>query len=436
MIEAKNNTPMMQILILGSGGREHALAWKIAQSPRCSRLFIAPGNAGTSLVGENIDLQIHDFESVGEFVQKHRIDMIVVGPEEPLVNGIADFFADNPDLRHVLMVGPRKTGAALEGSKAFAKEFMARNGIPTARYRSFSKETLNEGKTFLETLPAPYVLKADGLAAGKGVVISSTLEEAKQTLDDMLVKEAFGKASATVVVEEFLQGIELSVFAIADGKSYHLLPSAKDYTRGGEKDTGPNTGGMGAISPVPFANKDFMDKVEHRVVKPTIEGLKKEGIHYCGFLFFGLMNVKGDPYVIEYNVRLGDPETEAILPRIGSDLVSLLEAAARGTLHSLKVDILPDYAATVVLVSGGYPGAYEKGFAVTGIEDVKDSMLFFAGLKGEGKHPLTSGGRVMAITSLAPELFEALRRSYENAGLVDYMGKYYRRDIGKDLMGH
>lgn len=425
---------MMQILILGSGGREHALAWKIAQSPHCSRLFIAPGNAGTSLVGENADIQINDFEAVGQFVLKHRIDMVVVGPEETLVNGIADFFADNPDLSHVLMVAPRKAGAALEGSKAFAKEFMVRHGIPTAHYRAFSKETLDEGKAFLQTLAAPYVLKADGLAAGKGVIICSTLEEATQTLEEMLLMESFGKASATVVVEEFLQGIELSVFAITDGHSYRLLPSAKDYKRVGEKDTGPNTGGMGAVSPVPFAGKEFMEKVEKRIVMPTIEGLKKENIPFCGFLFFGLMNVKGDPFVIEYNVRLGDPETEAILPRIQSDLVSLFEAAAKGTLHTQTVDISNDYAATVVLVSGGYPGPYEKGFSVTGLQNVKNSLLFYAGMKGEGQYPLTSGGRVIAITSLAPDLPQALRLSYQNATLVDYMGKYYRRDIGKDLL--
>ncbi|MEE4177194.1 MAG: phosphoribosylamine--glycine ligase [Bacteroides sp.] len=424
----------MQILILGSGGREHALAWKIAQSPRCSRLFIAPGNAGTSLVGENIELAINDFEAVGQFVQKHGIDMVVVGPEEPLVRGIADYFADNPDLNHVLMVGPRKAGAALEGSKAFAKEFMVRHGIPTARYRSFTKETLDEGKAFLETFAAPYVLKADGLAAGKGVIICETLAEATQTLEEMLLEEPFGEASATVVVEEFLQGIELSVFALTDGHNYRLLPSAKDYKRVGEKDSGPNTGGMGAVSPVPFAGKDFMDKVEKRIVIPTIEGLKKENIPYCGFLFFGLMNVEGDPYVIEYNARLGDPETEAILPRILSDLVSLFEAAAKGTLHTQTVEIMPDYAATVVLVSGGYPGPYEKGFMVTGLENVHDSLLFYAGLKGEGQQPLTSGGRVIAITSLATELPEALKISYHNASLVDYMGKYYRRDIGKDLL--
>lgn len=426
----------MQILILGSGGREHTLAWKIAQSPRCSRLFIAPGNAGTSLLGENAALALDDFEAIGQFVLRHHIDMVVVGPEEPLVRGIADHFASQPGLSHVLMVGPPKAGAALEGSKAFAKEFLVRHGIPTARYQSFTKDTLEEGKAFLETLAAPYVLKADGLAAGKGVIICPDLDEATQTLEEMLVKEAFGKASATVVVEEFLQGIELSVFAITDGQSYRLLPSAKDYKRVGEMDTGPNTGGMGAISPVPFAGKEFMEKVENRIVIPTIEGLNKDNIPYCGFLFFGLMNVGGDPYVIEYNVRLGDPETEAILPRIGSDLVTLLEAAAKGTLHTQTVDILPDYAATVVLVSGGYPGPYEKGFPVKGLEEVRDSLLFYAGMTGEGQQPLTSGGRVLAITSLSRELTEALRLSYHNAGLVDYMGKYYRRDIGRDLMDH
>ena len=423
----------MQILILGSGGREHALAWKIAQSPHCSRLFIAPGNAGTSLVGENVELSLSDFEALEQFVLKHRIDMVVVGPEDPLVHGIGDYFAERPALKEVMLVGPRKAGAMLEGSKAFAKEFMQRYEIPTAAYRSFTRETVEEGKAFLSSLTAPYVLKADGLAAGKGVIISLSLEEATQTLEDMLLQDMFGQASDTVVVEEFLHGIELSVFAITDGKSYCMLPSAKDYKRVGEKDTGPNTGGMGAVSPVPFAGKKFMDKVEKRIVKPTIEGLQTEGIPYCGFLFFGLMNVKGDPYVIEYNVRLGDPETEAIIPRIQSDLVSLLEAAAKGALHNQTVDVSSEFATTVVLVSGGYPGEYEKGFMITGLDKTQGSHLFFAGLKGDGLQPLTSGGRVLAITSLAPTLEEAQRKTYHNASVVDFRGKYYRRDIGKDL---
>ena len=424
---------MMQILILGSGGREHALAWKIAQSPHCSRLFIAPGNAGTSLVGENVDVLMNDFEAVGQFVLKHHIDLVVVGPEEPLVRGIADYFSGHPALKDILMLGPRKAGALLEGSKAFAKEFMVRHGIPTAAYQSFTRQSVEEGKTFLASLAAPYVLKADGLAAGKGVIICHTFEEATQTLEDMLLQDMFGKASATVVVEEFLHGIELSVFAITDGITYRLLPSAKDYKRVGEKDTGPNTGGMGAVSPVPFASKEFMEKVEQRIVIPTVEGLKGDGIPYCGFLFFGLMNVNGDPYVIEYNVRLGDPETEAIIPRINSDLVNLFEAAAKGVLHTQEVDISTNFAATVVLVSGGYPGEFEKGFMVTGFEHVKGSHLFYAGLTGEGQQPLTSGGRVMAITTLAPSLEQALQITYQNATLVDYKGKYYRRDIGKDL---
>lgn len=423
----------MQILILGSGGREHALAWKIAQSKRCSRLFIAPGNAGTSLVGENVDVSMNDFEAVGQFVLKHQIDLVVVGPEEPLVRGIADYFAGQPELKDILMLGPRKAGALLEGSKAFAKEFMVRHGIPTAAYQSFTRQTVEEGKAFLASLAAPYVLKADGLAAGKGVIICHTLEEATQNLEDMLLQDMFGKASATVVVEEFLHGIELSVFAITDGITYRLLPSAKDYKRVGEKDTGPNTGGMGAVSPVPFASKEFMEKVEQRIIIPTVEGLKADGIPYCGFLFFGLMNVNGDPYVIEYNVRLGDPETEAIIPRINSDLVSLFEAAAKGVLQTQDVDISNDFAATVVLVSGGYPGEFEKGFMVTGLQQVKGSHLFYAGLTGEGQQPLTSGGRVMAITTLAPSLEQALQITYQNATLVDYKGKYYRRDIGKDL---
>jgi len=426
-------SPMMQILILGSGGREHALAWKISQSPRCSRLFIAPGNAGTSLVGENVDLSPGNFEAVEQFVLKHRVDMVVVGPEDPLVQGIGDYFAERPALQDVLLVGPRKAGAMLEGSKAFAKEFMRRHEIPTAAYRSFTRETVEQGKAFLTSLAAPYVLKADGLAAGKGVIICLSLEEAFATLEDMLLQDRFGQASATVVVEEFLHGIELSVFAITDGVSYRMLPSAKDYKRVGEKDTGPNTGGMGAVSPVPFAGKEFMDKVEKRIVNPTIEGLQMEGIPYCGFLFFGLMNVGGNPYVIEYNVRLGDPETEAIIPRIQSDFVSLLEAAAKGTLHEQTVEVSSAFATTVMLVSGGYPGEYEKGFMVTGLDKAEGSHLFFAGMKGDGMQPLTSGGRVLAITSLAPTLEEALRQTYHNASVVDFRGKYYRRDIGKDL---
>ena len=425
---------MMRILILGSGGREHALAWKIAGSPRCSRLFIAPGNAGTSLVGENVNMSPNDFEAVGRFVEKQGVDMVLVGPEDPLVNGIADYFKEDPRLSRVMMIGPSKAGAALEGSKAFAKEFMIRHGIPTARHRSFSKENLGEGKAFLETLDAPYVLKADGLAAGKGVIICDTLEEAIQTLEEMLLKKSFGQASSTVVIEEFLRGIELSVFAVTDGKNYRLLPSAKDYKRVGEKDTGPNTGGMGAVSPVPFAGREFMEKVEKRIVMPTIEGLKKENIPYCGFLFFGLMNVEGNPFVIEYNVRLGDPETEAILPRLGTDLVSILEAAAKGSLHTREVDILPEFAATVMLVSGGYPGPYEKGYQVTGLEGVSESLLFYAGLSGEGRQPLTSGGRVIAVTSLASSLADALHQAYRNAAKIDFKGKYYRRDIGKDLL--
>lgn len=425
---------MLQILILGSGGREHALAWKIAQSTRCSRLFIAPGNAGTSLIGENADLSINDFDAVGQFVLKHRIDLVVVGPEEPLVRGIADYFQSKPELKHVLFVGPGKVGATLEGSKAFAKEFMVRHGIPTAAYKAFTAQNINEGKAFLASLAAPYVLKADGLAAGKGVIICETLEEAEQTLDEMLIQNKFGKASASVVIEEFLKGIELSVFAITDGKTYRMLPSAKDYKRVGEKDSGPNTGGMGAVSPVPFADKDFMEKVEKRVVIPTVEGLKADGIHYCGFLFFGLMNVNGDPYVIEYNVRLGDPETEAIIPRVDSDLVDLFEAAAKGELHTQTIKISEQFATTVVLVSGGYPGEFEKGFALSGLDKVEDSQLFYAGLKGDGMQPLTSGGRVLAITSLAPTMQQALDVTYRNAALVDYKGKYYRRDIGKDLL--
>lgn len=425
---------MLTILLIGAGGREHTLAWKISQSPRCKKLYIAPGNAGTALHGQNVNLDVSGFAAIARFVTDHQIDMVVVGPEEALVKGLGDYFAAEPSLKHVLFVGPGSQGARLEGSKAFAKEFMQRHQIPTARYRQFTRETLSEGKAFLCELQAPYVLKADGLAAGKGVIISHDLVEAQETLEQMLADEMFGEASRTVVIEEFLDGIELSVFAITDGKSYRMLPEAKDYKRVGEGDSGPNTGGMGAVSPVPFADKKFMQKVEQRIVIPTIEGLAKEKIPYTGFLFFGLMVVKGEPYVIEYNVRMGDPETEVVIPRLESDLTELLEDAARGSLDEVTLRVSPKVAATVMLTSGGYPGEYQKGFPVTNLQEAPGSLLFYAGVQQVGSSLVTSGGRVLAITSLAPDLPRALEQSYQQAQRIDFFGKYYRRDIGKDLI--
>ncbi len=424
----------MNVLLLGNGGREHTMAWKISQSPRCGKLYIAPGNPGTALHGKNVKLDMNDFKSVGEFALSHDIQMVIVGPEEPLVKGIADYFFSEPDLKDILLIGPRAAGARLEGSKAFAKAFMQRQGIPTASYRSFSMETLEQGKAYLKSLPPPYVLKADGLAAGKGVIICQSLSEATDTLDEMLGSKMFGEASATVVVEEFLQGKEVSVFVVTDGTSYKLLPSAKDYKRIGEEDTGPNTGGMGAISPVPFANKVFMDKVESRIIKPTMKGIIEEGIPYCGFIFFGLIEVGGEPYVIEYNVRLGDPETQAILPRISSDFLVLLEAAGRGSLELQTPSISPMSAATVVLVSGGYPEQYEKGYPITNTSQVSESLLFYAGVSEEQGLLKTNGGRVLAVTTLAEKPSKALETSYRNARLIDFKGKYYRRDIGKDVL--
>lgn len=424
----------MNILLLGNGGREHALSWKLKQSPGCSRLFIAPGNAGTALLGENVALNMNDFNAVGAFARGHNIQMVIVGPEEPLVRGIADHFASDPELASITFIGPKAAGARLEGSKAFAKAFMKRHGIPTAPYRSFTLETMEQGKAYLQSLPAPYVLKADGLAAGKGVIICSSLQEATETLEEMLESQMFGEASATVVVEGFLSGREVSVFVITDGTSYKLLPEAKDYKRIGENDSGPNTGGMGAISPVPFANKAFMTKVEERIIIPTINGLASEEIPYCGFVFFGLIDVGGDPYVIEYNARLGDPEAEAILPRLKSDIVGLLEAAGNNTLQDFRVETDPRVAATVMLTSGGYPGNYEKGLPVKHTEQVRDSLLFFAGTTVDAGELKTSGGRVLAVTSLASDLPQALQMSYQNAHIVDFKGKYYRRDIGKDLL--
>lgn len=424
----------MNILILGSGGREHAYAWKLAQSKRLGKLFIAPGNAGTATVGTNIQLAATDFEGIRDFVLKNAVNMVVVGPEDPLVKGVHDFFLADPELKNIPVIGPQKDGAQLEGSKDFSKRFMFRHNIPTAKYETFTKDTLNEGLKFLETLQPPYVLKADGLAAGKGVVIPETLAEAKKELSEMLANAKFGNASAKVVIEEFLKGIELSVFVLTDGNSYKILPAAKDYKRIGVGDTGLNTGGMGAISPVPFADNDFIKKVEERVIIPTINGLKKEGITYKGFIFIGLMNVNGDPQVIEYNVRMGDPETEVVLPRIQSDLLDLFEGVANGNLHEKTFEVDPRFATTVMLVAGGYPEEYKKGDVITGTEDVKESIAFHAGtIHSHSGQVLTNGGRVMAITSFGNTMQEALKKSFANAERIRYEGKYYRNDIGKDL---
>ena len=424
----------MNILLLGSGGREHAIAFKIAQSTLCNRLFIAPGNAGTAGVGTNVDLDMADFAAMGRFVLEQHVDMLVVGPEAPLVAGIADYFHQTPELRHVLVIGPGKEGACLEGSKDYAKAFMMRHNIPTARYQTFTRETLAEAEAFLDTLQAPYVLKADGLAAGKGVLIEPDLATAKAHLREMLDGK-FGAASASVVIEEYLSGIELSVFVLTDGQHYLLLPSAKDYKRIGEGDTGLNTGGMGSISPVPFADKEFMKKVEDRIVKPTVRGLRDEKIDYHGFIFVGLMNCGGDPYVIEYNVRMGDPETESVFPRIKSDVVELLEHTARGTLDRASLIVDPRSAACVMMVAGGYPEHYEKGKVITLGEEAPDVTVFHCGTKkGEDDKLLTNGGRVICTTALAATLPEAILKSYNRAATIEWDGKYNRRDIGQDLL--
>ena len=423
----------MNVLILGSGGREHAFAWKIAKSSSCNNLFIAPGNAGTAEVGNNVEIGVNDFESIKKFVLSEGIEMVVVGPEDPLVNGIYDFFQEEEELQNISLIGPSKEGARLEGSKEFAKEFMIRHEIPTAKYKAFTKDNLEEGYAFLESLDAPYVLKADGLAAGKGVLILDNIQEAKDELKAMVADEKFGKASSTVVIEEFLSGIELSVFVLTDGDSYKILPSAKDYKRIGEGDTGLNTGGMGAISPVPFADRFYIEKVEREIVKPTVEGLKKDGITYKGFIFIGLINVKGQPKVIEYNVRMGDPETEVVIPRIKSDLLNLLKGIDDGTFSEKDLNINEQAATTVMLVSGGYPEAYEKGKAISGTEDIKESIVFHAGTKNENEQLRTSGGRVIALTSFGENIEEALTKSFASAEKISFKGKYYRKDIGFDL---
>ena len=426
----------MNILIVGAGGRECAFAWKISQSKQVSQLFIAPGNAGTQAYGKNVPISINDFEGIAAFALENAIELIVVGPEEPLVNGIHDYFLERDDLKNIAIVGPQKAGAELEGSKDFSKQFMAKYGIPTAASRTFTRETLTDGLAYLDHHSLPIVLKADGLAAGKGVLICQSQEEAKTELELMLTASKFGRAGDKVVVEEFLDGIELSVFVLTDGLSYKVLPSAKDYKRIGEADTGLNTGGMGSVSPVPFASDDFLQKVEQRIIMPTIEGLKQEQIPYKGFIFLGLMNVAGNPYLIEYNVRMGDPETQSVLPRIESDFVDLLQGVAQQNLAARDFVISPKTAATIVLVSGGYPEKYEKGKAITGIENVKESFVFHAGTKLVDSEVLSDGGRVLAVTALEDGLFDALQQATADAGRIFYKGRYFRTDIGFDLMNY
>ncbi|WP_299186334.1 phosphoribosylamine--glycine ligase [uncultured Aquimarina sp.] len=423
----------MNILILGSGGREHTFTYKIAQSSLCKKLFVAPGNAGTASIATNVAISVTDFEAIKALVLKEKIEMVVVGPEDPLVQGITDFFSQDDELKDVAIIGPSKEGARLEGSKEYAKEFLFRHNIPTAAYQSFTAKTVKEGKEFLETLNPPYVLKADGLAAGKGVLILQDIDEAKTELENMLANKKFGAASEKVVIEEFLDGIELSVFVLTDGKNYVTLPTAKDYKRIGEGDTGLNTGGMGAISPVPFADDVFMNKIETQIIKPTVEGLVKEEIDYKGFVFIGLIKVGDDPKVIEYNVRMGDPETEAVLPRIKTDLVSLFNHVSNQTLDQIDIDIDSRSAATVMTVSGGYPESYDKGKEITGVDKIADSIVFHAGTKIEADKVVTNGGRVIAVTSLHDDFREALKLSYKNIEKLHFDKMYYRKDLGFDL---
>jgi phosphoribosylamine--glycine ligase len=423
----------MNILVLGSGGREHTFAWKIAQSKHCSKLFVAPGNSGTKALATNLDIGVTDFEAIKSAVVTNKIDMVIVGPEDPLVQGIHDFFLNDSDLNNVAVIGPQKAAAELEGSKEFAKEFMMRHNIPTAAYESFTKDNVEEGYKFLETLKPPYVLKADGLAAGKGVLILNDLNEAKTELKNMLVNAKFGEASTKVVIEEFLDGIELSCFVLTDGKDYKILPTAKDYKRIGEGDTGLNTGGMGAVSPVPFATKEFLDKIENRIVKPTVAGLIKDNLPYVGFIFIGLIKVGDDPKVIEYNVRMGDPETEVVLPRLKTDIMEIFQAMSNQSLSQVDIDIDSRAATTVMLVSGGYPEAYKKGKEILGLENVSESIVFHAGTKSENDKIVTSGGRVLAVTSYGSSYEEAIKKSYQSINLLCFDKMYYRKDIGFDL---
>jgi phosphoribosylamine--glycine ligase len=424
----------MNILILGSGGRESAFAWKVAQSPKCEKLFIAPGNAGTTQYGTNVNIKVTDFEGIKALVLKEDINLVLVGPEEPLVKGVHDFFLADEQLKNIPVVGPQQEGAQLEGSKDFSKQFMEKHNIPTAAYKTFTKDTLQDGLTYLATAGLPVVLKADGLAAGKGVLICLTLEEAQTELTAMLADAKFGEASSRVVVEQFLTGIELSVFVMTDGNSYKILPEAKDYKRIGEGDTGLNTGGMGSISPVPFADAAYMKKVEERVIIPTVEGLKKDGIPYKGFIFIGLMNSDGEPWVIEYNCRMGDPETESVMRRIDSDFVDLLLGVAEGNLNEKEIIISPKTAATVVMVAGGYPGEYLKNKVITGTENVRDSIVFHAGTSMDGEDVITTGGRVLAITTVQDDMFSALQQATADASRIYYDGMYFRKDIGFDLL--
>jgi len=424
----------MNILLLGSGGREHALAWKISQSPKLSKLFIAPGNAGTESIGVNVNLSIHVFDDIKRFVLENKVDMVIVGSEAPLVTGIHDYFLANEEIEKIAVIGPQKEGARLEGSKEFAKQFMHKNNIPTAAYKSFTGQNLNYGFEYLETLQPPFVLKADGLAAGKGVVILENIMDAKNELTAILTENKFGNAGSTVVIEEFLAGIELSVFILTDGESYKILPVAKDYKRIGEGDTGLNTGGMGAVSPVSFVDDEFMGKVEQRIIIPTMEGLKNDKIPYKGFIFFGLINVDGDPYVIEYNVRMGDPEAEVVIPRIKSDLLELFDGIEKVTLKEKSLEIDERATATVMLVSAGYPGEYEKGKVITGIENIDDSIIFHSGTLKEADTLVTNGGRIVAVTSYGSNMKTALETSYRNAEKINFEGKYYRKDIGFDLL--
>lgn len=424
----------MNILIIGNGGREHAFAWKIKQSKQCDKLFVAPGNAGTATVAENVAIAADDFDKLGKFCLDNKIELVIVGPEVPLVKGIRDYFEKDSALKNIAMVGPGQTGAQLEGSKDFSKQFMVRNNVPTAKAKTFFSNTVEESYTYIDSATPPIVLKADGLAAGKGVIITSDKAEAKAVIKEMLVDKKFGEASAKVLIEEFLDGIEVSMFVLTDGKDYVILPEAKDYKRIGDNDTGPNTGGMGAVSPVVFADKVFLKKVEDQVIKPTINGLHKEGIAYNGFIFIGLMNVKGEPYVIEYNARMGDPETQVVLPRIKSDLVTLLHAAGKGELKNLSIETHHEYAVTLSMVSGGYPGDYAKGKVITGLDEVSEAVAFHAGTKSSQNSVVTDGGRVISMMAMGADLATAREKAYQGASLLAWEGAFFRKDIGLDLL--